>query len=124
MRKIVIFDFAGTLVCMRPATLLIPRFILNVLSWFFVLGIITGASRKDTIRILHKLRIVRFFSKETIVTKDDSSYRKPDIRLIQFFANKFKGKTIWLYVGDGIKDFKMAKRYKINFLCYNFFNGT
>ena len=106
MRKIIIFDFAGTLVCMRPVKLLVPYLLLAVLSKFFVLG------------------IANFFSDKAIITKDDVSYSKPDIRLINFFARRLSSKEIFLYVGDSDKDFKMAKRYGVNFLCYNSVNGT
>ncbi|PJE63767.1 hypothetical protein COU89_01450 [Candidatus Roizmanbacteria bacterium CG10_big_fil_rev_8_21_14_0_10_45_7] len=124
MKKIIIFDFAGTLVCMRPVKLLVPYLLLAILSKFFVLGIITGANRRNTMRILNKVGIANFFSDKAIITKDDVSYSKPDIRLINFFARRLSSKEIFLYVGDSDKDFKMAKRYGVNFLCYNSVNGT
>lgn len=64
-----------------------------------MLGIVTGAKRAETINILGKLGIKKLFS--TIITKDDTLYKKPDPRVLPNVKIK-------AYIGDGKKDELLA----------------
>jgi len=70
------FDFAGTLVKMRPATLLANKRLLNLLSKKFNLSIFTGAKKVETMNILDKLEIRTYF--QSVITADDTAFRKPN----------------------------------------------
>jgi phosphoglycolate phosphatase-like HAD superfamily hydrolase len=106
----IFFDFAGTLVKMRPATLLAKRFLLEKLSKRFKLGIITGGKRTETQNILNKLKIQDIISLK--ITADDSKLRKPDGRL-------FPKMKIFAYIGDTKKDESLAKNGKVPFFRVN-----
>ena len=105
----IIFDFAGTLVLMRPPKLLANKPALYKLSSKYQLGIITGASRSETQNILRKLKLVSLF--KMVITADDSAYRKPNPKL--FFI------TPKIYIGDAKKDELMAKYANIRFIRVN-----
>jgi len=105
----IIFDFAGTLVLMRPPKLLASKTALYKLSSKYQLGIITGARRSETKNIIRKLKLVSLF--KLIITADDSVYRKPNPKLF-FIAPK-------VYIGDTKKDELMAKLAKISFIKVN-----
>ncbi len=110
----IIFDFAGTLVKMRPSKLLIAKDLLSQLSQNLDLGLITGAKRSETNNILLKLNIRDYF--DFIIAKDDTPFRKPDIRLFREVKRKVTSGKI-IYIGDSVKDFVFAKNAKIKF-CY------
>lgn len=117
MRKValIIFDFAGTLVKMRPAKLLLPKSMLNNIARSFTLGILTGAKRTETLNILKKTKTLSLFDRDYIFTKDDTNLRKPDPKLFkQFF--KVSNEQIILYIGDSSNDAKMAREAGINFI--------
>jgi len=109
-KNYIFFDFAGTLVKMRPATLLAKRFLLEKLSKRFKLGIITGGKRTETQNILNKLKIQDIISIK--ITADDSKLRKPDGRL-------FPKKKSFAYIGDTKKDEFFAKNGKVPFFRVN-----
>ena len=109
-KNYIFFDFSGTLVKMRPATLLVKRKLLVQLNKKLSLGIITGARRTETINILDKLGILNLF--QILVTADDSKFRKPSPRL-------FPQVTILYYVGDTKKDDLFAKSKNIPFFRVN-----
>ncbi|MEK7497305.1 MAG: HAD family hydrolase [Patescibacteria group bacterium] len=111
--KAIIFDLSGTLVKMRPPTLLVKRSKLKDLKTKYKLAILTGAKRKETGNILRKLKIEKFFS--LVITKDDSSFKKPDKKLF-FLIKKYMRFKKALYIGDTIKDYKFARNCKIDFL--------
>lgn len=111
----IIFDFAGTLVKMRPATLLIDRVYLNNLSKKYKLAIITGGARAEVLNILRKLKINQYFQVENIITKDDTILRKPNPILLKMVIKKIRA-TKSLYIGDNSKDFKMANMARIPFI--------
>lgn len=113
MRDIIIFDFSGTLVKMRPAKLLLQRKLLLKLNNKYKLAIVTGAKGKETINILNKLKIKDNFS--IIVTKDDSNFRKPNQKLFLLIKNKIVFNKAW-YVGDKLKDYEFATNSGIEFL--------
>ena len=106
----IFFDFAGTLVKMRPATLLVDKKQLDRLSKYFLLGIITGARKAETLNILQKLNIKDIFT--TIVASDDTIYKKPDKR-------GFPRVNIKFYIGDTKKDELVAKNAKVTFFRIN-----
>lgn len=106
----IFFDFAGTLVKMRPATLLVEKKQLDRLSKYFLLGIITGARKAETLNILQKLNIKDIFT--TIVASDDTIYKKPDKRVFPRVNIKF-------YIGDTKKDELLAKNAKVTFFRIN-----
>jgi phosphoglycolate phosphatase-like HAD superfamily hydrolase len=107
--KFVIFDFSGTLVRMRPATLLTDKNLICQLSRKYPLGIITGAKKSETNNILRKLSMENIFSQ--VITADDSGLRKPDPNL--FFTKPM------FYIGDTKKDELFAKNAKVKFLRVN-----
>ncbi|HVZ11726.1 MAG TPA: HAD family hydrolase [Patescibacteria group bacterium] len=111
----ILFDFAGTLVEMRPAKLSMKRSLLKRLSKKYNLGIITGGSRTEVENIIGKLKIRRFFSDKSIITKQDSLYSKPEPKLIRRLENSFSTKRT-LYIGDRLIDYKMANAAKIPFI--------
>ena len=115
MSNILLFDFSGTLVNMRPPTLLIKRDVLERLSQKFKFGIITGGPRSETTNILKKLNIYSLFDPQLIITKDDTFLRKPDPLLITSFLKKVDSKKA-IYIGDRSKDLKLAKAAKIPFI--------
>ena len=108
IKKCIIFDFAGTLVKMRPATLLIPLDMLQQLSRKYQLGIITGGGRAEVWNIIKRLGICAYFPRKMVITKDDTNLRKPNARLLAFAMSQF-GVTSAVYVGDSTKDQQMAK---------------
>ncbi len=105
----IIFDFAGTLVLMRPPKLLADKTTLYKLSSQYQLGIITGAGRSETENIIRKLKLVSLF--KMVITANDSVYRKPNPKL--FFI------TPKIYIGDTKKDESMAKSANIPFIRVN-----
>jgi phosphoglycolate phosphatase-like HAD superfamily hydrolase len=109
--KYLVFDFSNTLVKMRPAKLLLPKSKLRRLSQFYKLAIVTGAKKTEVVNILTKLKIKRLF--RTIITKDDTSLRKPDPKLFKLIIDST---CVILYIGDSPNDAKMAKEANINFL--------
>lgn len=112
--KSIIFDLSGTLVKMRPPRLLIDSPFLKKIAKMSRLGIITGAKRSETLNVLRKLKILNYFN--WIITKDDSSFRKPDKRLFKKIKYKIPIGRI-IYVGDTKKDYLLAKNAGIRF-CY------
>lgn len=108
--RYIFFDFSGTLVKMRPSKLLADKLLLKKLKGKYVLGIITGAKRTETINILTKLEIINLF--EVVITADDSKFRKPNAKL-------FPKLTIFAYIGDGCKDYIFAKNADITFFRVN-----
>ena len=108
--KFIFFDLSGTLVKMRPATLLVNLSLLKDLTKKYSLGIITGARRTETVNILNKLKIYKRF--KIIITADDSRLKKPDPRLFP----KFK---ISAYIGDAKKDVIFARNANITFFRIN-----
>lgn len=108
-KSYIIFDFLGTLVQMRPPSLYISKNILLNLSRNYQLGIITNGKRTEVINILTKLGVIDLF--ETVITKDDTSLRKPDPKLF----DQFKGQIV-VYVGDTLKDYRMTKDADIPFI--------
>jgi phosphoglycolate phosphatase-like HAD superfamily hydrolase len=111
MKTNIIFDLSGTTVNMRPPKLLVKRVALLQLSKNADLSLITGAKKTETLNILRKLNVLKFFKR--IITKDDSIFQKPDPRLMKM-AKVEKYKTF--YVGDTKKDFLFAKNAKVDFL--------
>lgn len=111
MKYVIFFDFSGTLVKMRPPKLLASFRLLQKLSNYFELGIVTGARKTETLNILNKLKIRDLFS--SVITADDSRYRKPNPKLLP----KLK---IIAYVGDTKKDERLAKNAKITFFRVNY----
>jgi phosphoglycolate phosphatase-like HAD superfamily hydrolase len=109
-KLIVLFDFAGTLVNMRPARLLVEPMVLQQLSEKFRLVIATGASRSETINILNKLQISKLF--DLIITASDTKYQKPETGLI---TNFIKSDQIAAYFGDSLKDYQLAQALNIPF---------
>lgn len=114
-RHLIIFDFAGTLATMRPATLLIPKDLLMRLARKYKLGIITGGKRAEVKNIINKLKISQYFGDNLIITKDDTVLRKPDARLLQLIMKR-SGVKRAIYIGDSIKDYTMAKNAQVPFL--------
>lgn len=102
---LLMFDFAGTLVTMRPARLLTKRTNLVRLAQKYQLGIVTGARRPETQNILTQLSIASLFPQ--VITTDDSAFRKPDPRLLP-------SNTLAM-IGDGYKDQLMAQKAKVKF---------
>lgn len=111
----VIFDFAGTLVKMRPATLLVKKSFLEYLATKYKLGIVTGGQRTEVLNILSKLRAEKLFPSENIITKDDTNLRKPDPRLLLNLVERLGSKKA-IYIGDTEKDRKMANLASVTFL--------
>lgn len=112
---LIIFDFAGTLVKMRPPTLLINRSLLKQYSKKYQLAIVTGGKRTETINILNKLNICELFRDEYIITKDDTRFRKPAPELLRLVVKK-AGTYSPLYIGDTARDRKMAQSAGIPFI--------
>ncbi|MBL7036312.1 HAD family hydrolase [Candidatus Microgenomates bacterium] len=110
LKKYIIFDFAGTIVKMRPAKLLVKKELLLKISTKYNLGIITGAKKTETMNILSKLGINKLFS--TIITSEDSILKKPNPKLFPILP-------IIAYVGDTKKDFYFAKNAGITFFRVN-----
>lgn len=113
MRDLIIFDFAGTLVKMRPPRLLVNKNKLFALCDKYALGIITGARKAEVLKILNKLEIVDCFS--ILVAKDDCKYQKPERKLFLFLRQRIKFGKVY-YVGDTLKDYKFAVNSGIPFL--------
>lgn len=113
MKKVIIFDFSGTLVKMRPPELLANKNILRALSKKYYLAIITGARKSETLNILNKLAITNLFA--LITTKDDTTFRKPDSILFNVVKETFRAKG-YVYIGDTRKDYYFAKNSRIPFL--------
>lgn len=111
---IIIFDFAGTLVRMRPATLLIPKSLLRRIAQKYKLGIITGGKRAEVRNIIKKLKINQYFRDNLIITKDDTLLRKPDPRLLQLIMKRSGNKKV-VYIGDRITDYIMARDAQVPF---------
>lgn len=109
----IIFDFSGTLVKMRPASLLIRKQFLKNASKKYKLGIITGAKRTETINITTKLGLLKLFP--AIITKDDTRLRKPNPKLLEMIERKLSAK-IAVYVGDSKKDKLMAEAKGVPFI--------
>ena len=112
MKNLLIFDLSGTLVKMRPASLLVERQLLTTLKGKFKLAIVTGAKRKETENILKKLNISSLF--ELIITKDDSAYKKPDNRIYKLLKKQIQFDQA-IYIGDTKKDYLFAKNSNIPF---------
>ncbi len=108
-RKNIAFDFAGTLVKMRPVTLLINKALLVSLSKKFNLVIITGAKRPETINILNKLEIKNYFV--SVITADDTIFRKPNPQIFNALPS--------VYIGDSSKDNLLARNANIKFYRVN-----
>lgn len=106
----VFFDFAGTLVKMRPATLLARKGLLKNLANIYRLGIITGARKNEVLNILRKTQVEQYFS--MVITSDNSQYKKPDLRL-------FPKVKIAAYIGDTKKDEILAINAKVAFFEVN-----
>lgn len=113
MKKVVLFDLAGTLVKMRPPISLVKINLLKRLSSKFVLGIITGARKAETTNILQKINISNFFL--LVISKEDSYWSKPDKKLFLMIKEKLPAKN-YVYVGDTKKDYLFAKNADIPFL--------
>lgn len=113
--QLIVFDFAGTLVCMRPPKLLVNRSLLKRLSQVYLLGILTGGSRTEVINILKKLKILPYFKDEIIITKSDTKFRKPNPKLLSLVIQGSKATTC-LYIGDSVKDYKMSTTLGIPFI--------
>lgn len=113
-QKIILFDFSGTIVNMRPAKLLVNKNLLAKMAINCILGIVTGARRTETLNILKKLKVSKFF--EIIITKDDSKFSKPDTRTINKIKNIYKVK---IYIGDTKKDECFAKNINVSFFRVN-----
>lgn len=113
-QTLTIFDFAGTLVNMRPPELLLNRQLLLQLYKVSRLIIITGARKAETKNILKKLDIKKYF--DLVITKDDSVYNKPDKRLLEVLPKKYLRKRM-IYLGDAKKDYLFAKNTSLPF-CY------
>lgn len=111
----IIFDFAGTLVEMRPPQLLVRRGLLRRLSRRYQLAILTGGNRKEVINILKKLTIKNYFDEAFIVTKSDTGLRKPDPRLLKSLLSLGKTNKA-VYIGDKIKDYRMAAALGVKFI--------
>ena len=109
-KQFIFFDFAGTLVRMRPARLSVKRSNLIKLREKYCLGIITGAGKSETMNILNKLKIYDLFS--LIITKDDSNLRKPNAKL-------FPNSEIAFYIGDTKKDELLARNANVAFFRVN-----
>jgi phosphoglycolate phosphatase-like HAD superfamily hydrolase len=110
MKKMIIFDLSGTLVRMRPPTLLVKRSYIEELSSKFYLGIITGAKRSETLNILRILNIASFF--RLIITADDSKFRKPNPDL-------FPRRLVNVYIGDTKNDEVFSANGKVPFIRVN-----
>ncbi|MDP3994674.1 MAG: HAD family hydrolase [bacterium] len=106
----ILFDFAGTLATMRPATLLVNKSLLKRLYKTYLLGIITGAGKTEVINILNKLEIFDLFS--LVISADDSKYKKPNRKLVPKV-------NILAYIGDSKKDETFAQNAKLAFFRVN-----
>lgn len=109
----IVFDFSGTIVNMRPPVALINKRALRKLSKKYLLGIVTGAKKSETLNIITKLGWEKLFS--VIITKDDTKLRKPDSRLLSVVERKLSAKIV-NYVGDSKKDQVMAKTKGVPFI--------
>ncbi len=112
---LIIFDLAGTLVKMRPATLLLNITLLKKYAKKYKLAIVTSGKRTETLNILNKLNIKAFFMDSNIITKDDTNLRKPDPELLKL-AVKICQANSPFYIGDKTKDRKMANSANIPFI--------
>jgi len=112
MKNAIIFDLSGTLVKMRPPTLLVNKNMLNNLSKKYLLIIITGAKKTETYNILSKLGIIKYF--DLIITKDDTPNKKPSTKLFKYAKRELKFKKS-LYIGDTTSDYIFAQNSKIPF---------
>lgn len=111
----IVFDFAGTLVKMRPATLLVKKSFLEQLSKKYRFGIVTGGKRAEVLNILFKLEIDKLFPSYSVVTKDDTNLRKPNPNLLLILLKRLESKNT-IYTGDTAKDRKMANLASVTFL--------
>ena len=109
-KPFILFDYAGTLVRMRPASLLVNKSILINLSMNYRFGIITGAKKVETLNIIRKLKINDLFS--LVITADDTDLRKPNAKL-------FPKTEVAFYIGDSKKDEVFAKNGNIAFFRVN-----
>lgn len=112
---LIIFDFAGTLVRMRPPVLLIDRSLLFQYFKKYKLAIVTGGKRRETLNILDKLKIKTFFPDLSIITKDDTVLRKPNPKLLYLAVEEYRA-IAPIYVGDKTRDRKMAESAGIPFI--------
>ena len=110
MKTALIFDLSGTLVQMRPAKLLLNKSSIATAVRYFDLGIVTGAKKTETMNILKKLKIDRYF--KFIITADTSNYRKPDSKLLFLIDGNYERIS---YIGDTKKDYQLAKNANIDF---------
>lgn len=124
MRRVdsIIFDFAGTLVQMRPAKLLFDKNVLKKLSKSYTLSIVTGGKRSDVYRIVNKLTLSEIFTKNNIFTAEDFTVEKPNPILLKQAKRCLKAKEI-LYIGDTAKDRKMAMAANVEFLNISTIHG-
>lgn len=113
MKNLIIFDFLGTLASMRPPKLLINKSVLEANKRQSYLAIISGGPKTEINNILIKLGINDLF--DLVITKDDTNLRKPNPKLIELVREKFLVKKT-IYVGDTLKDFKMASNANISFI--------
>lgn len=112
-KPLVIFDFAGTLVKMRPPSLLLEKGLIVKLSQSYFLGILTGGKKAEVLNILNKLDIKSYFQDENIITKDETNFRKPNPQLLQLLT---RNTTCVAYIGDTCKDSQMAKAVGVRFI--------
>ncbi len=115
MKNLIVFDFLGTLAKMRPAKGLISSSSLEILAKDNALGIITGGQRSEVLNILEKTGLSQFFDQNLIISASDTPLRKPDPRLIEMIKSRGDFNII-IFVGDMIKDFKLAKSAGIPFV--------
>lgn len=111
----IFFDFSGTLVKMRPATLLVARNKLRRLAKKYKLFIITGAQRSETTNIIRKLNLQPIFPLSSVISREDTQLRKPDPKLLKYALNKFCVKNP-IYIGDSQNDAIMTIRSRNNFV--------
>lgn len=115
MNKLLVFDLQGTLVSgMRPPILNGSLTTLETLSQKYNLAIFTGASTGETVNILKKLNITRFFSPENIITKGQFP-RKPNPQAILWLISRNRPPFTY-YLGDTRKDLRTATAAKIPFI--------
>ncbi len=110
---IIVFDFSGTLVRMRPPKLLLSRKALINLSKSYKMVIITGATKAETTNILKKLDIVECFS--LVISKEASIYSKPNPKLFDIVKTEYKD-SVAIYLGDSKSDQTFAGLSQVPFL--------
>lgn len=115
MKNLIIFDFLGTLVKMRPAKGLISAQSLEILSKDNALAIITGGQRTEVMNILRKLDYLKYFDQNLIITASDTPLRKPNPKLLEMIKARGKFEQI-IFIGDMLKDFNFALNTGIPFI--------